>query len=255
MPRYGILRVLAEHWDEILPFLGGADVALIAQAVRRIEAGPEPDRGLAADDIGVILLHRLPYGHPVLALLAGQMRWAGTASPDASEQAGWSEALNLVKHIPGLGQQADGPPPRSSAAGHREPALGGPGAADERPSEVSGEAGEPPADAESWLLAAPALTEQQVREQGGDPGGDDLIRLPARDGQIVLPAFQFGPVCRPLPVVAAINRLLEAAEDPWGVADWWLGQNAWLGGIPSELLGSVDDDLLVRAARAELPGD
>jgi len=36
------------------------------------------------------------------------------------------------------------------------------------------------------------------------------------------------------------------------VADWWLGRNAWLDAIPADLIGQVDDALLVRAARAEL---
>ena len=102
------------------------------------------------------------------------------------------------------------------------------------------------------LLAAPALTAQQVRERGCDPERTDLIRLPGSDGA-QLPAFQFGPDGQPIPVVAAINRLLRVAEDPWGVADWWLGGNAWLNAVPAHLLGQENDELLTRAALAELP--
>lgn len=110
----------------------------------------------------------------------------------------------------------------------------------------------PPAP-DARLLAAPALTPPEVRDQGGNPDRDDLIRLSPASGAVQLPAFQFGPDGRPIPVVLAINRLLEAAADPWGVADWWLGRNAWLDGSPADLLGHVDDALLVLAAQAEFP--
>ncbi len=56
-------------------------------------------------------------------------------------------------------------------------------------------------------------------------------------------------------MVLAVNRLLAARDDPWGVADWWLGGNAWLADVPAELLGEVDDEVLVRAARAETAVD
>lgn len=106
-------------------------------------------------------------------------------------------------------------------------------------------------DPDAWLLAAPALSEQQVRANGCDPDGGDLIRLGAgRDARF--PAFQFGPDGQPLPVVAEVNRLLDAASDPWGVADWWLGRNAWLAAVPAGLLGRAGDERLVLAARAEL---
>ena len=226
MSPFGVIRVLAEHWDEIRPVLQSSDVAFIEQALGSLPAEPTPEVESVAADIGTILISRLPPGHPALPLISGQMRLATADAPDVADPAAWSQMLGLIRDIPGLGaapQDAD------------------PGAA--------------PEDADSWLLAAPALTEEQVREQGGDPGRADLIRLRARTGQIVLPTFQFSPVGDPIPVVTAINRLLAVADDPWGVADWWLGRNAWLDAIPADLLGRVDDDLLVRAAQAELPGD
>jgi hypothetical protein len=106
--------------------------------------------------------------------------------------------------------------------------------------------------ADAMLLAAPALTAQQVRENGSDPDSDELIRLTAASGAVRLPAFQFGSDGRPIRVVVKINRLLQADEDPWGVADWWLGANAWLNAVPADLLGQIDDELLTLAARAEL---
>jgi hypothetical protein len=107
-------------------------------------------------------------------------------------------------------------------------------------------------DTEERLLAAPAISVQQVIEHGDDPQSDGLIRLPSPDGGLRLPAFQFGADGHPIQVVLRINRILEARDDPWGVADWWLGGNAWLDGIPAALIGHVGDDLLTMAARAEL---
>ena len=76
-----------------------------------------------------------------------------------------------------------------------------------------------------------------------------VIRLPRPDGGQQWPAFQFAPGNGPLPVVRAINTLLDSAADPIGVTDWWLSRNGWLDGPPSELLGHVPDDVLLDAAR------
>jgi hypothetical protein len=100
------------------------------------------------------------------------------------------------------------------------------------------------------LLAAPALSEQQVREHGTDPADPGLIRLTRPDGGHQWPAFQFTPGNGPHPVVRAINLMLHAAGDPIGVADWWLSHNNRLDGRPSELLGLVPDGDLLSAARA-----
>ncbi len=103
------------------------------------------------------------------------------------------------------------------------------------------------------LLAAPSLTERRVRELGVRPERADLIRLPGTGQRNLLPAFQFAVGGQPVPVVAAVNRLLDAQSDPWGVADWWLGENAWLGGVPADLIGKVADSDLMRAAQAAIP--
>lgn len=100
------------------------------------------------------------------------------------------------------------------------------------------------------LLAVPAYSAEELRALGGHPGAEGLIRLRDGDGNLRLPAFQFDPGGAPLPVVVAVNQLLHAGSDPWGVADWWLGRNARLSGVPSHLLGIVPDDDLVSAARA-----
>ncbi len=109
-------------------------------------------------------------------------------------------------------------------------------------------------DPDAWLLAAASLSEQEVRDRGIAPERTDLIRLPAEgnDPQPRLPAFQFGPDGQPVPVVLAINQLLGAGADPWGAADWWLGENAWLDAVPADLIGHVADTVLLQAAQAVL---
>lgn len=99
------------------------------------------------------------------------------------------------------------------------------------------------------LLAAPALTEDDLRDNFGVEATDpELIRLRRRDGTERLPAFQFDGTGRPRPVVITVNRMLGAAEDPWGVADWWLGPNPWLAAAPATLLGTGLDGQLLAAA-------
>jgi hypothetical protein len=106
------------------------------------------------------------------------------------------------------------------------------------------------------LLAEPALTEADVRRRGTDPADSGLIRLPAYEDGTVLPRFQFaGPAARPWPAVLEVNGLLGADRDPWGVADWWLSPNAWLGAAPARLLGTGRDARLVDTARYLIEDD
>jgi hypothetical protein len=95
--------------------------------------------------------------------------------------------------------------------------------------------------ARNWLLASPAAA--------SDRGWAGLIRLTRPDGSVHLPAFQLDPNGIPLPLVVSVNEVLDAANDPWGAADWWLGQNAWLGAAPAEVLGQVSAEALLAAAR------
>lgn len=56
----------------------------------------------------------------------------------------------------------------------------------------------------------------------------ELLGLPIRN-RFLFPAFQFDfERSRIVPVVSEVNRLLGAAEDPWGVASWWFSPNGWL---------------------------
>lgn len=96
------------------------------------------------------------------------------------------------------------------------------------------------------LLGASALSAEQVRAGGEDPERPFLIRLPGPDGKHRIPAFQFGPDGRVIGLVLDVNKLLGSDGDPWGVADWWLGHNAWLEAPPANLIGRADG--LVRHA-------
>jgi hypothetical protein len=101
----------------------------------------------------------------------------------------------------------------------------------------------------AWLLAATALSADELRARGQDPGDRDLILLRRADGSEQWPAFQFERDGAPPTVVRTINRILDAANDPFGVADWWLGESGWLGDAPARLIGRVPDDLLIAVAR------
>jgi hypothetical protein len=102
------------------------------------------------------------------------------------------------------------------------------------------------------LSRAPALTPEQVRSAGSDPDAPFLIRLDT-DDEGRLPAFQFGQDGLPIETVLRINERLGAHDDPWGAADWWLADNAWLDVIPAELIGRRDDLLLAAADAATRP--
>jgi hypothetical protein len=223
-----IRALLAQHLPGIQPYLQPEDLDQLARfaAVLAAEAGDEARVSEALSGLTTLLVLRLPVDHPFVIAAAGQLRSSGSAVLDRPNLGQIQLALHeltLIRPEPAAG---DGSMPGSS-----------------------GDA------ADAWLLAAPAFTEQQVRVRGGDPGSPSLIRLDRPDGPVTLPAFQFGPDGAAKPVVAEINLLLDAAGDPWGVADWWLGENAWLDGIPADLLGQVPDLQLVLAAQAEIPAE
>jgi hypothetical protein len=209
------IEALLEHWDDVVAQLSPQAAAELRGLVGQLSG---EDREAAADRIVDILVDELPARHPVRrALVRGDMSapavldWE-TVAAELLERAGLS---------PDLAEDADVP---SVAEILR--------IVTER------------------LLAAPALSEQQVRERGTDPADPGLIRLPRPNGGHQWPAFQFTPGDGPYPVVRTVNTMLHAARDPIGVADWWLSRNSWLDGRPSELLGRVPDGDLLGAARA-----
>ncbi|MEU9350123.1 hypothetical protein AB0D65_03685 [Streptomyces griseoloalbus] len=188
-------------------------------------------------------LAALPPEHPVSDALASRRYAAdgtgGRALPTADAI---GTVLNLLETPDATAVPDPGPPPESGA----EPS---PAAREvETP-----DPGELLAKARRRLLSAPALTEREhaalLSSHGDQPG---LIRLadPRPGGATArCPRFQFRPgTLQPLPVVLRINGLLRADLDPWGAADWWLGANSWLHGVPADLLGTLPDEELEGAA-------
>jgi hypothetical protein len=220
-----VVMALAAHWKDVLSHLHADDLPLLADLVGRITSADTDEESARAAfaDLLPLLEARLPPGHPVRRAISGT-RFIGVSSVSLADQfAELSQMLDLALEPDAL--QAD------QGIGASEP------------------------DPQDWLLAEPSLTEEQVRDIGSEPDERGLIRLPHASSTRVLPAFQFGSDGRPFAVVVTINLILDAASDPWGVADWWLGENAWLHGVPADLIGEVEDSDLILAARAELPGE
>lgn len=77
-----------------------------------------------------------------------------------------------------------------------------------------------------------------------------LLGLPSGRSYLY-PAFQFDPERRDVfPEVRAVNEQLEAANDPWGVASWWISGHARLGARPADLVGTDRADELAAVANA-----
>jgi hypothetical protein len=179
------------------------------------EGGDERRLGAVARAVAAHLRAALPERE----IQAAERRFAGTTSPPPHEL--------LASFASFSGRSADlrgtGPAPGDGEESHPSPY--------ER------------------LLAAPALSEDDLRENlGVEAIAPELIRLRRRDGSERLPAFQFDGEGRPRDVVVAVNRMLGAEKDPWGVADWWLGPNPWLAAAPASLLGAGLDGQLLAAA-------
>lgn len=200
----------------------------ILDLVRHISASStQPaDQDESIDELIDLLIRALPRGDPLLRAIADN---AGTRGAVAQEE-------SYAPTDPGSGDDAVLAMLRRLLAGARN-----------APEAVM-------RGAEARLLAAPAVSAAGLRARGGDPDQAHLINLAGPNGP-QLPAFQFDPAGRPIPIVLDVNALLDADGDPWGVADWWLGRNAWLGQAPAESLGRITDDLLLGVARAAAEGD
>jgi hypothetical protein len=209
------IAALLANWDDVIAQLPAEAVAELRQLVGQLRG---PGRQAAVDRIVDLLDEGLPVRHPVRrALVRGDL-----FAPPVTD---WDTLSVALIEQAGLALKV--------ATGDDAPSV---------------------ADilriVTERLLAAPALSEQQVRQHGTDPADPGLVRLTRPDGSHQWPAFQFLADNGPHPVVRAINLLLHAARDPIGVADWWLSRNSWLDGRPSELLGRVPDQDLLGAAQA-----
>lgn len=211
-----VFDALAAHWADTAPYLTDEDIGLVREAARLTRAAAEGTGDERDANMAVLRL---------TLLLPGRLPATHPVSAEIAN------ATRLAGSGSGTG--------RVAASLSAIMAL------------LAGEADE----TVEYLLAAPALSGQQAHDLGIDPGMPGLIRLAPPDGRPRIPAFQFDQAGHPIPVVLTINRLLDADDDPFGVADWWLGRNAWLGDVPSDLIGRVEDALLIRAAQAEFPGE
>lgn len=217
----GIADIFAEHWSEIQPFLRDSDLDLIGDLARRADA--RRDRAAGDDEHALratvqnlrdLLVIRLPAGHPVREAIFVQTRLSPTPTD-------WAAVGEVLRDLTA----------RQEVLSHA--------IADARE------------DLSRRLLEAPAVEAGQAKRLSAGSYRDDLVCLQRDDGSAWLPAFQVGPDGEPIQVVREINRILGASEDPWGVADWWLGRNAWLDAVPADLLGRGLDDRLTQAALAE----
>ncbi|MGV9930905.1 hypothetical protein [Streptomyces olivaceoviridis] len=218
-----LLGLLESHWTTVITELGDDDLGQVADALRAMrEETAAGNPAAVARTVRRLkrTLSALPPDHPVAQALGGHRYAAGTRE------------LPRLTTIDAVIDVLGTPPPD--------------------PAELL-------RSARRRLLDAPALTEAEHAALAPTPSGAserpaELIRLRDPDHGIRYPRFQFRPgTAEPLPVVRRINVLLRADRDPWGAADWWLGGNRWLGGVPAELLGILPDDALERAA-AELVG-
>ena len=98
-------------------------------------------------------------------------------------------------------------------------------------------------------LGAKPTNREKVRRLRGR---SVLLGLP-HDHAFLYPAFQFDVRRRSVfAEVETVNRMLNAADDPWGVASWWIGQHDRLDARPMDLVGHGRVDDLVVVAEAVL---
>ena len=93
------------------------------------------------------------------------------------------------------------------------------------------------ADALGLGVANPREAASDLRRRGSVVG--------VRQGnRYLFPAFQFDLISQRVhPVVAEINTQLGAADDPWGIASWWVSASTRIGGTsPKDLVGADRDD-------------
>jgi hypothetical protein len=209
-----LISALVGQWDDVLAQLPADVAANLNELVRRITANPDDSDAItdAALELAPLLLTWLPPTHPVaVAARSGGYRLSGGRS-------GVAIAPTLAARL-GLVLRPEPPGPEAIWAAARR-----------------------------RLLDVPSLSLAQISARGYDPEQSALIGLERDDGTLQWPVFQFGPDGMPLPLVLRINQTLNAEQDPWGVADWWLAANAWLDSVPAAMIGVVDDEILLSVA-------
>ncbi|MCX5161345.1 hypothetical protein OOK39_18975 [Streptomyces sp. NBC_00264] len=207
------LSLLRTHWPMTLAALDGDRRARLRDGLNDLAAAGDRKAVERALRTLRLQLRSLPPDHPVARELSGTVRYADAPPAPTVDRALLGELLDVFADPP------PGPAELLRAAHER-------------------------------LWRTPALGPAELApETADDPAAAGLIRLTHPGSGDRYPRFQFAPgTTEPLPVVRRINHILMADKDPWGAADWWLGGNGRLAGIPAELLGEVPDEDLARAA-------
>lgn len=219
-----VLRTIAEHWQEIAQVLDDDGRRRLEALAVAVSGGDRDELLDALADVCARSVPLLPDDHPLARELRGQLRFATGGATLTLPAA----VLTAFAGIPGrVSRSVDGSDPDDGSGSDVE-------------------------EARRRLLEVPALSAEEVRRAGQDPDSPDVIRLLDDVGQVRIPAFQFDADRTPISVVLSINHLLGSDEDPWGVADWWLGENAWLDAVPARLIGIVADGVLLGCAEAVL---
>lgn len=77
-----------------------------------------------------------------------------------------------------------------------------------------------------------------------------LLGIP-RGNRYLFPSFQFDPEKQAIfEEVRQVNQLLDSANDPWGVASWWLSSNGRLGARPLDAVNTGRAEEVIAAARS-----
>lgn len=217
------IHALDDHWLDVRDRLSTAEFDRLTGLVAAFTGEAIPARSpVAAMAIPRFLRRVLPDGHPVLAALEREES-RFVVEHDPVVLADWLDLAHRLRwRLLGAGRQPTAEEVVEGAC--------------------------------RWLLAAPAYDEAQLRAWDQDPDDPDLVRLQRVDGSGQWPEFQFGPDHAVLELVRAVNRILEVSDDPWGVADWWLGAHEQLAAAPAALIGRVEPQVLIAAAVAERAG-
>jgi hypothetical protein len=241
------LTALAEHSDDVISRLDDARRRELRNLITEIGGD---DHTSAVIRITQLLVGTLPPEHPVRRALAQGYLYSSAPRDWSAIRAELIAEIvaNSLYAEPDADQQHEPPPPAGDDADTTAGILGDGASAAASTASMAPEG--ILAAVTDRLLRAPALTEEEVRLRGADPADPALLRLDRPGGGRQWPSFQFGPDGAPLRVVQIVNTMLGAEADPLGVADWWLGANPWLDGQPSDLIGHIPDELVLRAAHA-----
>lgn len=222
MGLYQAIEMLAEDWNTVRADLDEDSLSELEALVTQFVTEPLPEfADEFAEQVAGLLSDLLPVQHPFRRALGQQEnRWSVGGTRSVGELTAWLRSSeDLRKQV-----VPDDPVPTTDQV-------------------MRG--------ATEWLLAGNSFSKAEIRQFGQNPEDPDLIRLDREDGEHQWPAFQFDHTGQPWHLVRQVNRILDVADDPWGVADWWLGGNIWLRGVPADLIGRIDDQDLIATALGE----